>query len=563
MSIRNTIRNLLHPFKTIDKIINANTNFLSEQITLQTRSILSRQLSEQVQQLSHTGISSHLIHGKKIIVSLTTFGKRINNVYLTIESIMRQTVKPNKIILWLANDEFSIDTIPQTLKTQQERGLDIRFCDDLLSYKKLIPTLLSYPNDTIITIDDDIIYPSNLLDTLITEHIKRPNEVICTRAREITFDQNNSILPYIEWPIVTQSNNSSSNLYVATGIGGILYPPHSLSSDVTNKELFLKEAPYADDLWFKIAAMKIGTNYRVVSNFFEFSNNFISTTDSNDNGLFQKNIWANDIQLKNIFKLFNISFSTFNYHKTSERLIPELYTSSIEEYNLFLKHKFVYELVAKYIKKTDKVLEIGCGTGYGTEILSKTGASIYAIDIDEETIKECQKHSVQTNIKFFAYDGKKINLPEKSFDIIISFQVIEHIRKDISYLRNIKKLLKPNGFFFISTPNRNYRLTKNQKPWNPFHIREYDSKSLSNVVTQIFPNTTIFSISSIKALSDIEKERVRSRRADYNPKEIRYIPKPKDFLTRFSTKDYFCSNTISENTLDLLATNLKDLQKQL
>lgn len=409
MSIRNTIRNLLHPFKTIDKIINANTNFLSEQITLQTRSILSRQLSEQVQQLSHTGISSHLIHGKKIIVSLTTFGKRINNVYLTIESIMRQTVKPNKIILWLANDEFSIDTIPQTLKTQQERGLDIRFCDDLLSYKKLIPTLLSYPNDTIITIDDDIIYPSNLLDTLITEHIKRPNEVICTRAREITFDQNNSILPYIEWPIVTQSNNSSSNLYVATGIGGILYPPHSLSSDVTNKELFLKEAPYADDLWFKIAAMKIGTNYRVVSNFFEFSNNFISTTDSNDNGLFQKNIWANDIQLKNIFKLFNISFSTFNYHKTSERLIPELYTNSIEEYNLFLKHKFVYELVAKYIKKTDKVLEIGCGTGYGTEILSKTGASIYAIDIDEETIKECQKHSVQTNIKFFAYDGKKIN----------------------------------------------------------------------------------------------------------------------------------------------------------
>lgn len=97
------------------------------------------------------------INNSKVIVSLTTYNKRIYDVYLAIESIMQQTVKPSKIILWLDENEFRPDNIPNSLILQQKRGLEIRFCANIKSYKKLIPTLKNYSNDIIITIDDDVI----------------------------------------------------------------------------------------------------------------------------------------------------------------------------------------------------------------------------------------------------------------------------------------------------------------------------------------------------------------------------------------------------------------------
>ncbi|MGL5426399.1 MAG: hypothetical protein ACRDAS_00590, partial [Cetobacterium sp.] len=87
----------------------------------------------------------------QIIVSLTTYNKRIYDVHLTIESLFRQTLMPNKIILWLAEDEFNRYNIPFMLQKLEKKGLEIGFCKDLKSYKKLIPTLVKYPNDIVIT----------------------------------------------------------------------------------------------------------------------------------------------------------------------------------------------------------------------------------------------------------------------------------------------------------------------------------------------------------------------------------------------------------------------------
>ena len=120
------------------------------------------------------GLSDELLPGvnTNVTVSLTTYSSRIYEIYLVIESIFQQTLKPNKIILWLDEDEFSDETIPLSLKRQQKRGLIIRYCNNMKSYKKLVPTLQLYPDDIIVTIDDDTICPSDMIERLLKAYCK-------------------------------------------------------------------------------------------------------------------------------------------------------------------------------------------------------------------------------------------------------------------------------------------------------------------------------------------------------------------------------------------------------
>lgn len=91
-------------------------------------------------------------------ISLTTFGKRIQDVFLAIESIGFQSLKAGRVVLWLAEDEFQDSRLPLSLNRLVERGLTVNYYEDIKQYKKLIPSLKSYPNDIIITIDDDMLY---------------------------------------------------------------------------------------------------------------------------------------------------------------------------------------------------------------------------------------------------------------------------------------------------------------------------------------------------------------------------------------------------------------------
>ncbi len=124
---------------------------------------------------------SGLSPDSNVVVSLTTFHKRINTVYLTIESIFDQSLKPSKVILVLSKEEIDENTLPKSLLKLQKRGLDIKFVDyNLRSYKKLIYT---YNNEnSIITIDDDVFYPSWLIERLVKESLRHSNTVICTRG---------------------------------------------------------------------------------------------------------------------------------------------------------------------------------------------------------------------------------------------------------------------------------------------------------------------------------------------------------------------------------------------
>ena len=115
------------------------------------------------------GSNQLLVDRRKIIVSLTSFPARIEKVWMVVESLINQQQKPHKIILWLSKEQFSsIESLPQKLKEQRKRGLDIRLVDkDYRSHKKYLYAFREYPEDYVILVDDDILYPSNFISELL------------------------------------------------------------------------------------------------------------------------------------------------------------------------------------------------------------------------------------------------------------------------------------------------------------------------------------------------------------------------------------------------------------
>lgn len=205
-----------------------------------------------------SGVTSEKLCDHEVIVSLTSFGKRIYDAHLAIESIMQGSVKPNRIILWLAEDEFRGKPLPSTLKRQQQRGLEIAFCKDIRSYKKLIYTLQQNPEACIITIDDDLVYEYDIVERLIISHLENPSAICACRMHKMTLDSAGHPLSYLHWEHRIHSSEPSP-LNFSTGGGGTLYPPQSLSDEVSNEDVFTKICPTADDVWFYAMALLQGT----------------------------------------------------------------------------------------------------------------------------------------------------------------------------------------------------------------------------------------------------------------------------------------------------------------
>jgi hypothetical protein len=169
--------------------------------------------------------------------------------------------------LWLAEEQFpnKEQDLPERILNLQQYGLTIKWCKDIKSYKKLIFALQEYPNDIIVTADDDIYYPENWLELLYNSYLSEPEFIHCHRAHLITFDDMGNIRPYNEWLFCIKSDNAAY-LNFFTGAGGVLYPPSSLNKDVLNETLFMKLCPTTDDIWFWAMAVLNNTKIRIILN---------------------------------------------------------------------------------------------------------------------------------------------------------------------------------------------------------------------------------------------------------------------------------------------------------
>ena len=239
----------------------------------------------------------------KLIVSLTTFPARIDRIWIVVESIMRQSIRPEKILLFLSNEQFKNDLsdLPRNLKSMQKRGLEIVICtDDFKSHKKYYYAFKKFPTYNIITIDDDFIYPSWLISDLIKLNNKYPDFICCNRALKIIVNERD-LLPYKKWPLIINDKVNSSNLFFTSG-GGTLFPPNSFNKEIFNKSIFMKYCKNADDVWLNFMArynctkiIKTDSKYKELP-IMNFNDIKLSTTNLHEN--------LNDKQLNSLRKYY-------------------------------------------------------------------------------------------------------------------------------------------------------------------------------------------------------------------------------------------------------------------
>ena len=244
------------------------------------------------------------------VVSLTSFPARIDNVWIAIECLLRQTFKPDKIILWLAITQFPDKKVPDSLKKLETWGLEVRFCEeDLRAHKKYLYTMKEFPSANIITVDDDLYYDNGLLENLYVLHKKHPQHIVTNRAHKMTFTSRNEIKSYRKWGH-NVSLKKPSHLLFATGGGGTLYPSNSLHAEIFNIEVFKKICFLADDIWLKCMALKQGT--KVVTNA-TYNKDPLTIRKSQMEKLVSANVLSggNDKQLRDVCAHYNIDLSNY------------------------------------------------------------------------------------------------------------------------------------------------------------------------------------------------------------------------------------------------------------
>ena len=197
-----------------------------------------------------------------IVASFTSIPQRSGFVHLAVASLLRQTLKPTRVVLWVAEDY----PVTRALRRLERRGLEIRRTEDIGPYCKLIPSLQHFPDALVATFDDDFIYRRRTLETLHRAWQREPNAVHAMNARPIARDADGRLAPYSTWKHSGTTRTPTNLLPIASA--GVLYPPGAFGQgerpEVFNSEVFLKLAPRADDIWFKAMHLLAGTPVRTV-----------------------------------------------------------------------------------------------------------------------------------------------------------------------------------------------------------------------------------------------------------------------------------------------------------
>lgn len=243
------------------------------------------------------------------VLSLTSYPARIPYIWVTISSLLRQTVRPKCIVLWLSREQFPGERkdLPQSLLSLEKDGFFIRFVDgDIRSHKKYFYAFKEFPESNVIVVDDDVIYPSDTVQQLMSLHKRHPNTVCCLIGHEIMHDENKDALPYLSWKANPYGEMKGQNI-CPIGLGGVLYPPHSYADEIFDKDVFTDICKFADDLWLKLMCHKKGTvavkaMYRIPG---------FPVRGSQETSLFSINVQQDDLntmQWKAVANKYNITY---------------------------------------------------------------------------------------------------------------------------------------------------------------------------------------------------------------------------------------------------------------
>lgn len=223
---------------------------------------------------------------------------------------------------------------------------------------------------------------------------------------------------------------------------------------------------------------------------------------------------------------------------------------------IFQRHLVAYNQAKKHV--SGKVLEIGCGEGYGIEMLAPLSEEFTAIDKYETDLSFIKN---QKNVHFQKMNIPPITFPDNTFDSAVSFQVIEHIENDDSFVKEIARVLKPNAKLVLTTPNRIMSLTR-----NPWHVREYLHKELESLLKKYFSKVEMTGVVGNNKVMEYYSENKASvqkiTRWDILNLQYRlprqFLQVPYDILNRLNRKKLLSNNDTLVNKIKVEDYALSD-----
>lgn len=236
-------------------------------------------------------------HGlaSELIVSLTSYPERFPLLHLTLECLLHQSVRADRVILWLAPQDIPL--LPRAVTRLCDRGLAIMPAEDTRSYKKIVPALLTFPDAAIVTADDDLYFQRDWLGDLVEAWREWPDALPCHRAHDMRLAGGPVPLPYGKWDFNIAERAASATIFPTSG-AGVLYPPGSLDPDVTRSELFRDLCPMADDIWLYVMGRRRGNVFRKIGP----AGRLITWELEQESALwhFNQKDGGNDLQMRNV-----------------------------------------------------------------------------------------------------------------------------------------------------------------------------------------------------------------------------------------------------------------------
>ena len=250
---------------------------------------------------------------KNVTVSLTSHGKRVADFApFAIYSIFQQDVLPNRIVLNINQEKWNDDNLPELIKKLQVAGLEVNFCEDVGPHTKLLPTLQKYPDDIIITVDDDVYYDKELIEELLCGYEESGQKAVVTRWAMVMKFDNGKMMPYSEWSDA-DGTEPQDTLYSPLGVAGVLYPPRIFTEEVFNRAVYGKFCKSADDIWFTIQEYvnKIPV-YFVKNNHWRTNgdvDHYAEYVEQSSDALYFQNVnnGQNDVQINNLIAYYHIN----------------------------------------------------------------------------------------------------------------------------------------------------------------------------------------------------------------------------------------------------------------
>ena len=246
-----------------------------------------------------------------LIISLTSYPARLPQLNLVIRSLLKQKAAPEKIILYLGKDTDP-SMLPSSLTKLTRYNFEIKSgYEDIKPHKKYYYAMQEYPEHTIITVDDDLIYDNKLVSDLLECSKNNPGSICARRVNLITKDDNGKLNPYSKWKWEYKELTDPSHALIATGCGGVLYPPHILPPESFDIKAIKEYCLNTDDIWLKF--MELKNDIKVV-----FSNNKVihplTLRHTQDSGLLQTNTSGenrNDINIVNMQNFTKINLADY------------------------------------------------------------------------------------------------------------------------------------------------------------------------------------------------------------------------------------------------------------